>query len=54
MIVSFKLHLLLTTEEKEKTRGIIAYITYFKDFLKEQPVKVQETKFMIFEAIQTL
>jgi phage-related protein len=38
----------------EKIREIIAYKNYFKDFLKEQPVKVQDKIFMILEAIETL
>jgi len=38
----------------EKIREIIAYKNYFEDFLKEQPVKVQNKIFKILEAIETL
>ena len=38
----------------EKIRVIIAYKNYFEDFLKEQPVKVQNKIFKILEAIETL
>ncbi|MBD1397901.1 type II toxin-antitoxin system RelE/ParE family toxin [Pontibacter sp. JH31] len=38
----------------EKIREIIAYKNYFEDFLKEQPVKVQDKIFKILEAIETL
>jgi phage-related protein len=38
----------------EKIREIIAYKNYFEDFLKEQPIKVQNKIFKIIEAIETL
>lgn len=38
----------------EKIREIIAYKNYFEDFLKKQPVKVQNKIFKIIEAIETL
>ncbi|PVY37899.1 type II toxin-antitoxin system RelE/ParE family toxin [Pontibacter virosus] len=38
----------------EKIREIVAYKNYFEDFLKEQPVKVQDKIFKILEAIETL
>ncbi len=38
----------------EKIREIIAYKNYFEDFLKKQPVKVQNKIFKILEAIETL
>jgi len=38
----------------EKIREIIAYKNYFEDFLKNQPVKVQNKIFKIIEAIETL
>lgn len=38
----------------EKIRQIIAYKNYFEDFLKEQPMKVQNKIFKILEAIETL
>ena len=38
----------------EKIREIIAYKNYFEDFLKEQPIKVQNKIFKILEAIETL
>jgi phage-related protein len=38
----------------EKIREIIAYKNYFVDFLKSQPVKVQNKIFKIIEAIETL
>ena len=37
-----------------KIREIIAYKNYFEDFLKEQPIKVQDKIFKIIEAIETL
>jgi hypothetical protein len=39
---------------KGKIREIIAYKSYFEDFLKEQPIKVQNKIFKILEAIETL
>jgi phage-related protein len=38
----------------EKIREVIAYKNYFVDFLKMQPVKVQNKIFKIVEAIETL
>lgn len=38
----------------DKIREIIAYKTYFEDFLQKQPVKVQNKIFKILEAIGTL
>jgi len=37
-----------------KVRKVIAYKNYFEDFLKKQPVKVQNKIFKIIEAIETL
>lgn len=37
-----------------KVREVIAYKHYFEDFLKEQPVKVQDKIYKIIEAIETL
>ena len=36
----------------EKIREIIAYKNYFKDFLVQQPVKVQNKIYKIFEIIE--
>lgn len=38
----------------EKIRVVVAYKNYFEDFLKNQPVKVQDKIFKIIEAIETL
>lgn len=38
----------------EKIREIIAYKSYFEDFLLQQPIKVQDKIFKILEAIETL
>ena len=38
----------------DKIREIIAYKTYFEDFLQKQPIKVQNKIFKILEAIETL
>ena len=38
----------------EKIREIVAFKNYFEDFLKEQPLKVQDKIFKILEAIETL
>jgi hypothetical protein len=38
----------------DKIREVIAYKNYFEDFLKKQPVKVQNKIFKIIEAIETL
>jgi phage-related protein len=38
----------------EKIREIIAFKNHFEDFLKSQPVKVQNKIFKIIEAIETL
>jgi phage-related protein len=37
-----------------KIREIIAYKDYFEEFLKNQPIKVQDKIFKILEAIETL
>lgn len=37
-----------------RVREVIAYKKYFENFLKEQPVKVQDKIFKIIEAIETL
>ncbi|PIQ49463.1 MAG: addiction module toxin RelE [Cytophagales bacterium CG12_big_fil_rev_8_21_14_0_65_40_12] len=37
-----------------KIREVIAYKHYFEDFLKDQPIKVQNKIFKIIEAIETL
>jgi phage-related protein len=37
-----------------KIREVIAYENHFEDFLKKQPVKVQNKIFKIIEAIETL
>jgi phage-related protein len=37
-----------------RIREVIAYKNYFEDFLKKQPVKVQNKIFKIIEAIETL
>jgi phage-related protein len=38
----------------EKIREIVAYKHYFEDFLKKQPIKVQDKIFKILEAVETL
>lgn len=38
----------------EKIREIIAYKSYFEDFLVQQPLKVQDKIYKILEAIETL
>jgi hypothetical protein len=38
----------------KKVREVIAYKDHFEDFLKKQPVKVQNKIFKIIEAIETL
>jgi phage-related protein len=37
-----------------KIREVISYKNYFEDFLKEQPIRVQDKIFKIIEAIETL
>lgn len=37
-----------------KVREVITYKHYFEDFLKSQPLKVQDKIFKIIEAIETL
>ncbi len=37
-----------------KVREVIAFKTYFEDFLLKQPKKVQDKIFKIIEAIETL
>lgn len=48
-LVTFKLPL-----QMNRIREVIAYKDYFEDFLKEQPIKVQNKIFKIIEAIETL
>jgi phage-related protein len=38
----------------EKIREIVAYKNHFRDFLKGQPIRVQDKIFKILEAIETL
>ena len=38
----------------EKIRQVIAYQNHFEDFLKKQPVKVQDKIYKVIEAIETL
>jgi phage-related protein len=38
----------------EKVRKVIAYQNHFEDFLKKQPLRVQDKIFKIIEAIETL
>lgn len=37
-----------------KIREVIAFKHYFEDFLREQPMKVQDKIFKVIEAIETL
>ena len=37
-----------------KVRKVISYEHYFEDFLKKQPIKVQNKIFKVIEAIETL
>lgn len=37
-----------------KVREVVAFKNYFEDFLKDQPLKVQDKIFKIIEAIETL
>lgn len=37
-----------------KVREVIAYESYFEEFLLEQPPKIQDKIFKIIEAIETL
>ena len=37
-----------------KFREVVAYKTYFEDFLRIQPVKVQDKIYKVIEAIETL
>jgi phage-related protein len=53
-IVTLKLPLHIIERLMEKIREIIAFKNYFEDFLKEQPIKVQNKIFKILEAIETL
>lgn len=39
---------------EQKVRQVIAYQSHFEDFLKKQPIKVQNKIFKIIEAIETL
>jgi len=36
-----------------KVREVIAYRNYFEDFLKEQPVKIQDKIFKVIEIIES-
>ena len=54
IIVTFKLLLCFEDQDMEKIREIIAYKNYFEDFLRKQPIKVQDKIFKILEAIETL
>ena len=38
----------------EKIREVVAFKNHFEDFLKKQPIKVQNKIFKIIEAIETL
>ncbi len=38
----------------DRIREVIAYKSYFEDFLKRQPIKVQDKIFKVIEAIETL
>ena len=38
----------------DKIRQVIAYQNYFEDFLKKQPVKVQDKIYKVIEAIENL
>jgi phage-related protein len=38
----------------EKVREVVAFENHFSDFLKKQPIKVQNKIFKIVEAIETL
>ena len=40
--------------DMKKVRYVQAYKHYFEEFLKKQPVKVQNKIFKVFEAIETL
>jgi phage-related protein len=53
-LVTLKLPLRVIERHMEKIREIISYKNYFEDFLKEQPIKVQNKIFKILEAIETL
>lgn len=37
-----------------KVREVVAFKDYFENFLREQPIKVQDKIFKIIEAIETL
>lgn len=37
----------------KKVRQVIAYGNYFEDFLKKQPIKVQDKIFKVIEIIET-
>jgi phage-related protein len=40
--------------ENKKVRSVVQYENHFSEFLKKQPVKVQNKIFKIIEAIETL
>ena len=37
-----------------KTRVVVAYKNHFEDFLKSQPIKIQNKIFKIIEAVETI
>ncbi len=37
----------------EKVREVIAYRNYFEDFLKKQPIKIQDKIYKVIEIIET-
>jgi hypothetical protein len=40
--------------ENKKVRSVVQYENHFSEFLKKQPVKVQNKIFKVIEAIETL
>ncbi|MBP5982608.1 MAG: type II toxin-antitoxin system RelE/ParE family toxin [Fluviicola sp.] len=40
--------------ENKKVRSVVQYENHFSEFLKKQPVKVQDKIFKVIEAIETL
>lgn len=38
----------------DKIREVVAYKNHFEDFLKSQPIKVQDKIFKIIEAVETI
>lgn len=47
-------NLKVTFVRMDKVRQVVAYQNHFEDFLKKQPVKVQNKIFKVIEAIETL